>query len=204
MGEAAVASCVVYDRNDHQRGEYRRYNLRDVAPGDDYAAMRQALGRRYARLTAEEGRIPDLVLVDGGRGQLNAARAALADLGVADLPLVGVAKGPERRAGLETLVLATGERELVLPPDHPGLHLVQAIRDEAHRFAIAGHRGRRSRSRTRSTLSEIPGVGDKRRQRLLAHFGGLQGVQAAAVEDLAQVPGVSRALAEAIYRHLHA
>ena len=207
MGEAAVASCVVYDRHAMQKSEYRRFNMRDLTPGDDYAAMRQALTRRYERVSAEDGKIPDLILIDGGRGQLSAARAALADLGLNDLTLVGVAKGPERKAGLEELILEAGDqlgRSLTLPPQHPGLHLVQSIRDEAHRFAIVGHRAKRAKARTTSTLTEVPGIGARRRQKLLAHFGGLQGVQAAAVDELANVAGVSRALAEKIYRHLHA
>jgi excinuclease ABC subunit C len=204
MGEAAVASCVVYDRAGMQKAEYRRYNMRDLTPGDDYAAMRQALTRRYERVSAEEGKMPDLILIDGGRGQVGAARAALADLGLNDLTLVGVAKGPERKAGLEELVLEADGQALSLPPQHPGLHLVQSIRDEAHRFAIVGHRARRGKTRTTSSLSEIPGIGARRRQALLAHFGGLQGVQAAAVDELANVQGVSRSLAEKIYRHLHA
>lgn len=203
LGEAAVAACVVYDRLGLQRAEYRRFNVRGVAPGDDCAALRQALERRYAHPSAEGARLPDLVLIDGGRGQVNAARAALAELGIGDVPVVGVAKGPARRPGEETLVLETPGAVLALAPEHPGLHLVQAIRDEAHRFAVSGHRVRRSRARTTSALADIPGVGPKRRQRLLAHFGGLQGVQEAAVDDLAKVAGVSRALAERIYRHLH-
>ena len=204
MGEAAVASCVVYDRHSMQKAEYRRYNMRDITPGDDYAAMRQALSRRYEKIAAGEGKIPDLILIDGGRGQVNAARGALADLGLNDVSVVGVAKGPERKPGLEELVLEAEGQTLSLPPQHPGLHLVQSIRDEAHRFAILGHRARREKARTTSTLTAIPGIGAKRRQRLLAHFGGLQGVQAAAVDELAKVDGVSRALAEKIYRHLHA
>ena len=204
MGEAAVASCVVYDRHAMQKSEYRRFNMRDLTPGDDYAAMRQALARRYGRVTAEEGKIPDLVLIDGGRGQVSAARAALAELGLNDITLVGVAKGPERKAGLEELVLEADGQALSLPPQHPGLHLVQSIRDEAHRFAIVGHRAKRGKTRTSSSLTEIPGIGARRRQALLAHFGGLQGVQAAAVDELANVQGVSRSLAEKIYRHLHA
>jgi excinuclease ABC subunit C len=204
MGEAAVASCVVYDRAGMQKSEYRRFNMRGLTPGDDYAAMRQALTRRYERVSAEDGKIPDLILIDGGRGQVNAARGALADLGLNDTALVGVAKGPERKAGLEELVLEAEGQTLALPPQHPGLHLVQSIRDEAHRFAIMGHRARRAKARTTSTLTEIPGIGAKRRQRLLAHFGGLQGVQAAAVDEIAKVDGVSRSLAEKIYRHLHA
>jgi excinuclease ABC subunit C len=204
MGEAAMASCVVYDRAGMQKSEYRRFNMRDLTPGDDYAAMRQALTRRYERVSAEDGKVPDLILIDGGRGQLNAARAALADLGLNDLTLVGVAKGPERKAGLEELILDADGQSLSLPPEHPGLHLVQSIRDEAHRFAIVGHRAKRAKTRTTSTLTEIPGIGARRRQKLLAHFGGLQGVQAAAVDELATVAGVSRSLAEKIYRHLHA
>jgi excinuclease ABC subunit C len=204
LGEAAVASCVVYDRYAMQKAEYRRFNIRGVVPGDDYGAMRQALARRYERVTGEGGRIPDLVLIDGGKGQVGAARAALAELGLSDVSIVGVAKGPERKPGLESLVIESEGRTLALPPQHPGLHLVQEIRDEAHRFAILGHRARRGRSRVTSTLTEIPGIGARRRQRLLAHFGGLRGVQAAAIDELAQVEGVSAALAERIYRHLHA
>ena len=204
MGEAAVASCVVYDRHAMQKSEYRRFNMRGLTPGDDYAAMRQALTRRYERVSAEDGKIPDLILIDGGRGQVNAARAALAELGLNDLTVVGVAKGPERKAGLEELILEADNQPLSLPPQHPGLHLVQSVRDEAHRFAIVGHRAKRGKTRTTSTLTEIPGIGVRRRQKLLAHFGGLQGVQAAAVDELANVQGVSRSLAEKIYRHLHA
>jgi len=204
MGEAAVASCVVYDRQQMQKAEYRRFNIRDITPGDDYAAMRQALARRYERVSAEGGRVPDLVLIDGGRGQVNAARAALADIGLSDVSLVGVAKGPERRPGLEELVIEAEGETLTLPPSHPGLHLIQAIRDEAHRFAIVGHRARRGKARTHSGLNEIPGIGAKRRQALVAHFGGLREVQAAAVDEIAMVEGISRPLAERIYRHLHA
>jgi excinuclease ABC subunit C len=207
MGEAAVASCVVYDRAGMQKSEYRRFNMRGLTPGDDYGAMRQALTRRYERVSAEDGKLPDLILIDGGRGQVNAARAALAELGLNDLTVVGVAKGPSRKAGLEELILEAADpsgQSLSLPPQHPGLHLIQSVRDEAHRFAIVGHRAKRGKTRTTSTLTEIPGIGARRRQKLLAHFGGLQGVQAAAVDELADVAGVSRALAEKIYRHLHA
>ena len=203
MGEATVASCVVYDRQQMQKAEYRRFNIRDITPGDDYGAMRQALARRYERVTQEGGRVPDLVLIDGGKGQVAAARAALADLGVSDLMLVGVAKGPERKPGLEELVIEAEGRTQTLPPAHPGLHLIQQIRDEAHRFAIVGHRARRGKARTQSSLNEIPGIGAKRRQALIAHFGGLREVQAAALDDIAKVEGISRPLAERIYRHLH-
>jgi excinuclease ABC subunit C len=203
MGEAAVASCVVYDRHAMQKGEYRRFNLRDIAPGDDYAAMRQALARRYERVSAENGKIPDLVLIDGGKGQVGAGRQALAELGLHDVAIVGVAKGPERKPGLEELIIEADGRVAQLAPTHPGLHLIQQIRDEAHRFAIVGHRARRGRTRTTSALTQIPGVGAQRRQRLLAHFGGLREVQAAAVDEIAQVEGISRPLAERIYKALH-
>ncbi len=203
MGEATVASCVVYDRHAMQRGEYRRFNVRDATPGDDYAAMRQVLARRYERVSAQGGKVPDLVLVDGGKGQARAARAALVELGLNDVSVVGVAKGPERKPGLEALVIESEGVSLNLPATHPGLHLVQQIRDEAHRFAIVGHRARRAKTRTASALTQIPGIGAQRRQRLLAHFGGLREVQAAAVDELMRVTGISRPLAERIYKALH-
>jgi excinuclease ABC subunit C len=203
MGEATVASCVVYDRYAMQKGEYRRFNVRDAAPGDDYAAMRHVLARRYERVNAEGGKVPDLVLVDGGKGQARVARAVLAELGMNDVSVVGVAKGPERKPGLEEPVIEAEGVTLSLPPTHPGLHLVQQIRDEAHRFAILGHRARRARTRTASALTQIPGIGAQRRQRLLAHFGGVREVQAAAVDELTQVAGISRPLAERIYTALH-
>jgi excinuclease ABC subunit C len=204
MGEATVAACVVHDRNAMQKSEYRRYNIRGVTPGDDYGAMRQVFARRYEKVTREGGHIPDLILVDGGKGQVGAVRLILADLGLNDVCVVGVAKGAERRPGAEQLILESGAQTLRLLPDDPALHLIQEIRDEAHRFAVLGHRARRAKARVTSTLTEIPGIGAKRRQRLLAHFGGLRGVEAAAVDDLARVAGVSRSLAERIYRHLHA
>ena len=203
MGEATVASCVVYDRQQMQKSEYRRFNIRDVAPGDDYAAMRQVLQRRYERASAESGRIPDLVLIDGGKGQVGVAAAVLHDLGLHQVVVVGVAKGAERKPGMEELILEAEGRTLQLAPTHAGLHLVQQVRDEAHRFAVLGHRARRAKARTTSALSEIPGIGAKRRQALLSAFGGLRGVQSAAVDDIAKVEGVSRSLAERIYRHLH-
>ena len=202
MGEATVAACVVYDRMDMRRGEYRRYNIEGVAPGDDYGALAQALARRYGRMAGGEGVAPDAIFIDGGRGQVRAAREALAEVGLSDIALVGIAKGPERRPGLEELWI--GERAVRLAPDHAGLHLIQHIRDEAHRFAVAGHRARRSKKRTTSSLEGIVGVGTKRRRQLLTRFGGLKGVMGASVEDLAQVEGISRKLAEKIYRELHA
>jgi excinuclease ABC subunit C len=203
MGEATVASCVVYDRQQMQKSEYRRFNIRGVTPGDDYGAMRQVLTRRYERVSAEAGKVPDLVLIDGGKGQVGVARGVLADLGLHQVCVVGVAKGPERKPGMEELIIESESRSLQLAPSHPGLHLIQAIRDEAHRFAIVGHRARRGKKRTTSMLNEIPGIGAKRRQALIEHFGGLRGVQAAAIDDIAKVEGISRPLAERIYRHLH-
>ena len=198
-GEATVASCVVFDPEGPVKSEYRRFNIRDVEPGDDYAAMNQALRRRYTRLQREEGKVPDLLLVDGGKGQLAQATAILGELQLDTVFLVGVAKGTTRKPGMETLFLPGATRPLVLPPSSPALHLIQQVRDEAHRFAITGHRARRSRRRNTSVLEEIPGVGAKRRQRLLTEFGGLQAVSRAGVEDLARVGGISPALAQAIY-----
>jgi excinuclease ABC subunit C len=203
MGEATVGSCVVYDRGAMQNSEYRRYNVKGVTPGDDYAAMCYALGVRYRKLAQGEGKTPDLILIDGGLGQINAARAVMADLGLHHIRMMGVAKGVERKPGLEQLFVAGEENPRRLPPDHPALHLIQQIRDEAHRFAITGHRARRGKARTASRLEEISAVGPTRRKRLLEHFGGLQGVLAASIEDLARVEGISRTLAERIYLELH-
>ncbi len=203
-GEATVASCVVYDRTEMRRADYRRYNIEGIAPGDDYAAMRQVLARRYGRLAGGEGVVPDLILIDGGRGQVRAAVDVLVELGLSDIALAGVAKGPERKPGLEQLWMAGQSGPLTLPSDHPGLHLIQAIRDEAHRFAITGHRARRAKRRITSTLEGICGIGAKRRKQLLARFGGLKGVLGASVDDLAQVEGISLKLAERIYQELHA
>ena len=203
MGEATVASCVVYDKGAMQPSEYRRFNVKGVTPGDDYGAMRYALDARYRKLADGEGRTPDLVLIDGGAGQLGAARQVMQDLGLADIALVGVAKGEERKPGLEQLVFPGEAEPRRLPPDSPALHLIQQVRDEAHRFAITGHRARRGKARVASRLEDIGAIGPKRRQKLLAHFGGMQGVMAASVEDLARVEGISRTLAQRIYNELH-
>jgi excinuclease ABC subunit C len=203
MGEATVASCVVYDDLAIRPQEYRRYNIEGITPGDDYAAMKQALQRRYQKLQAGEGKRPDLLLIDGGAGQLAMAVEVMGEYGLSDIALIGVAKGVERKPGLEQLLRPGEEKPLQLPSDSPALHLIQQVRDEAHRFAISGHRAKRGKARTASSLEEIEGVGEKRRRNLLTHFGGLKGVQQASVEELARVEGISPALAEKIYNHLH-
>ena len=203
MGEATVASCVVYEKSAMQKSEYRRYNMRNVEPGDDYGAMREVLSRRYGKIVAEEGKLPDLVLIDGGKGQLGVAVDVLGELGLSGIPLAAVAKGEERKPGLEQLFLPGRSEPLVLGTEHPALHLVQQIRDEAHRFAITGHRARRAKARSTSPLESISGIGATRRQRLLSRFGGLRGLLAASIDDLAQVDGISRTLAEKIYQELH-
>ncbi|SEN57352.1 Excinuclease ABC subunit C [Halomonas caseinilytica] len=202
-GEATVASCVVFDANGPRKSDYRRFNIKGVEAGDDYAAMRQALTRRFKRLKDGEGEAPDLLIVDGGKGQLNMAREVFAELGIESIRLIGVAKGTTRKAGLETLFIETPDRTLDLDTSSPALHLLQHIRDESHRFAITGHRTRRDKARRTSTLQDIPGVGPRRRRELLRFFGGLQGVKQASREELARVPGISATLAESIHRALH-
>jgi len=203
QGEATVASCVVYDNYSMRNGEYRRYNISGITPGDDYAAMRDVLSRRYHKVAEGEGRLPDLILIDGGKGQVGVAQEALVELGLNDANVLGVAKGEERKPGLEQLIFPGMKKPLQLPKDHPGLHLIQQIRDEAHRFAIQGHRARRGKSRTSSSLEQVSGIGTKRRQNLLARFGGLKGVLTASIEELQQTEGISRGLAEKIYKELH-
>ncbi len=203
MGELTVASCVVFDQAGPVKADYRRYNIAGITPGDDYAAMEQMLKRRYTRIQAGEGKTPDILFIDGGKGQLAAAQRVLDDLGVQGVRLVGVAKGPERRPGMEELFLSGQGAPLILPADSPALHLIQQIRDEAHRFAITGHRQRRGGSRSTSVLEEIPGVGPKRRQQLLKQFGGLRGLSRAGIEDIAKVDGISAQLARQIYEAFH-
>lgn len=227
MGEAAVASCVVYDGSALQSSEYRRYNIQvraddgspsdlgaiertpraahraGITPGDDYAALRDALTRHYRKLVTGEGRVPDLVLIDGGKGQLAVAIDVFVELGLSGVALVAVAKGEARQPGQEQLLVAGRPEPLSPGPGHPALHLVQQIRDEAHRFAIQGHRARRGRARSSSPLENIAGIGVKRRQKLLTRFGGLRGLQAASIDELASIAGISRALAERIYQELH-
>jgi excinuclease ABC subunit C len=215
MGEATIASCVVYENLDMRSSQYRRYNIPvlsqvegaaqpagAITPGDDYAAMRLALTRRYEKLVRGEGARPDLILIDGGLGQLHIAMEVMQKLGLHDLALVGVAKGVERKAGMEQLIFPDSTAKQLQSSD-PALHLIQQIRDEAHRFAITGHRAKRGKTRTTSSLEEIAGVGDKRRRSLLTHFGGLREVTQASVEQLCQVDGISKSLAETIYQQLH-
>ena len=203
QGDQTVASCVVFVDGAPSKSDYRRFNITGVTPGDDYAAMRQALERRYRRILAGEGKKPDLLLIDGGPGQLSTAAEIIDELGVPDMCLLGVAKGPDRRPGMEQLFLLGRDAPLILAADSAALHLVQQIRDEAHRFAITGHRQRRGKSKTRSVLEDISGIGPKRRARLLRQFGGLQGLSRAGVEDIRTVEGISEKLAHEIYAAFH-
>jgi excinuclease ABC subunit C len=207
MGEATKASCVVFGKEGALKNEYRRYNINDIQPGDDYAAMRQVLGRRYRKRQDSPEQLPDLVLIDGGKGQLGVALDVLEELNIltvkANLRIFGVAKGVERRAGHEEII-DEEMRALNFPMDSPALLLIQQIRDEAHRFAITGHRQARAKARRKSRLEEIPGIGVKKRQLLLNTFGGLQGIQAAGVEELMQIKGINRETAQVIYDSLHA
>ena len=202
-GEATVASCVVFDQNGPLKSDYRRFNIEDITPGDDYAAMDQALKRRYTRLKKGEARLPDILLIDGGKGQLTQAEKVLEELKIPDVLLIGIAKGISRKAGQETLIFGDTRKELVLEPESPALHLLQHIRDEAHRFAITAHRQRRGKKRTASFLDSIPGIGPKKRKELITHFGGQQEIKRASIEDLQKVPGISHALAESLYDIIH-
>ncbi len=203
QGEATVASCVVYQGDGMRKSDYRRFNIQGIQPGDDYAAIRQVVLRRYEKVSSGESVAPALILIDGGKGQVNAALSALEELGLAHLPMLGVAKGEGRKPGLEKLIFADGREPLQLAAEHPALNLIQEIRDEAHRFAISGHRARRSLTRRTSRLEEIAGIGPKRRKALISHFGGLQGISNAGIDQLTAVPGISRELARTIYTALH-
>ncbi len=202
-GEATVASCVVFDNTGPRKSDYRKFNIEGITPGDDYAAMQQALERRYRRLRNGEGAYPDILFIDGGKGQVAQAMSVLSELQVVGVDVVGVAKGVTRKAGFETLVMGDSGREQQLPGDSPALHLIQFIRDEAHRFAITGHRARRDKARQRSALEGIPGVGAKRRRELLRHFGSAQAVENANVEELRKIAGISGTMAQQIYDYLH-
>ena len=199
QGEATVASLVVFGSERPLGDEYRRYNIEGITPGDDYGAIRQALSRRYQRMLEEGARLPDILFIDGGKGQLGVAVDVMNELAIHSIFLLGVAKGRERKAGWERLFLPGSDRPLMLKPDSPALLLIQQIRDEAHRFAITGHRRRRAKARVTSTLEEIPGIGEKKRQALLRHLGGLQGVARAGIDDLARVPGISQQLAARVH-----
>jgi len=201
MGEATVASCVVFDTNGPLKSDYRRFNIEDVAPGDDYGAMEQALRRRYTRLKQGEEKLPDILVIDGGLGQVHRAQEVLDELQVDDVTVLGIAKGPSRKPGLEKFILRGNE--VRLPAHGQADLLLQQIRDEAHRFAITGHRQRRQKARRRSELDDVPGVGPKRRRELLSHFGGMASVKGASIDEIAKVPGISRRLAQEIYGMLH-
>ncbi|MGG7092926.1 excinuclease ABC subunit UvrC [Shewanella indica] len=201
MGESTVASCVVFNREGPDKSEYRRYNIKDITPGDDYAAMKQALTRRFDKVSAQ-GKIPDIVFIDGGLGQLRMAQEVVNEkfVGIEAVPtLIGVAKGESRKPGLETLIFGDTEESFSLPDDSPALHLIQHIRDESHRFAITGHRNKRQKTRNTSSLESIPGIGPKRRKALLQYLGGLQQVKGASVAELAKVPGISPEMAQTIH-----
>jgi len=202
-GEATVASCVVFDQNGPRKSDYRRFNIEGITPGDDYAAMQQALERRYRRLKAGEAALPDILFIDGGKGQVAQAMDVLREMQISGVEVIGVAKGVTRKAGFETLLRGATGSESRLRGDNPALHLIQQIRDEAHRFAITGHRARRDKARQRSSLEEIPGVGAKRRRELLRHFGSAQGVENASVQELKKISGISATMAQQIYDHLH-
>ncbi len=202
-GEATVASCVVFDQHGPRKTDYRRFNIEGIVPGDDYGAMHQALERRFRRLKASGAKLPDVLFIDGGKGQITQAMSVLQELQVSGIEVIGVAKGAMRKAGLETLINGATGKQSRLSPDHGALHLIQQIRDEAHRFAITGHRGRRDKARQRSALEDIPGVGSKRRRELLRHFGSAQGVENANIDELKKITGINAAIAQQIYDHLH-
>ncbi len=203
-GESTVASCVVFGVEGAIKAEYRRFKITDITPGDDYAAMRQALTRRYTRLIKEQRRIPEVLFIDGGKGQVSIAQEVISDLQLdTELQIVGVAKGPARRPGEESLLLCRQGREMHMNHDSPALHLIQQIRDEAHRYAVAGHRAARTKARRKSVLEDIAGLGPKRRKALLTHFGGIRELRLASEEDIANVPGISKHLAQQVYDFLH-
>ena len=204
-GEGTVGSCVVFDESGAVKSDYRRFNIKGITAGDDYAAMEQVLDRRFTRLAKGEAKIPDILLIDGGKGQLTQAKKVMEKFQLPEIQLLGIAKGISRRAGQETLFLVRGDRfkEVAIPTESGALHLLQQVRDEAHRFAITGHRARRAKARKQSALEEIPGLGPKRRRELLRYFGGQQEVHKASESEIAKVTGISKRLAENIYEHLH-
>ncbi|MGZ4982443.1 MAG: helix-hairpin-helix domain-containing protein, partial [Methylobacter sp.] len=203
QGDQTVASCVVFDREGPVKSAYRRFNIEGITAGDDYAAIHQAVFRRFKRLKQGEHTAPDILLIDGGKGQVHEAQKALAELDINNVMIVGVSKGPDRKPGMEKLILVDQEQPLDISPGASGLLLIQHIRDEAHRFAITGHRQRRGKAKRQSALEAIPGLGPKRRQILLKQFGGLQGISQAGVDALCSVDGISRQLAQRIYELFH-
>ena len=202
-GEDTVASCVVFDPSGPLKSDYRKFNIDGITGGDDYAAMQQALTRRFKRLASGEGKRPDILLIDGGKGQVTQAREVLAEFQLQDILVIGVAKGPTRKAGREQLILANENRVIQLADDAKALHLIQHVRDESHRFAIKGHTQRRDKKRSRSQLDDIPGVGPKRRKDLLQYFGSVQAIKAAPIRELIKVQGISAKVAEDIYASFH-
>ena len=203
MGEFTVASCVVFDNNIMQNKDYRRYNIKNIKPGDDYAAMQQVLGRRYKKIISEDLLRPDIILIDGGKGQLSVAKGIMQDLGITDILLVGISKGSSRKSGTETLFISNGVILDNIDQSDLGFHLLQQIRDEAHRFAITGHRAKRDKARITSKIEEIEGVGLKKRKSLLVYFGGLEGVKNATIEELTLVEGISNKIAEKVFNFFH-
>ncbi len=203
QGEAIVGSCVVFNSDGALKQDYRRFTITDITPGDDYAAMRQVLQRRYTRRLKEESVLPDLIIIDGGWGQVNVASEVLQEIGCHDLALIGISKGPERKAGHEKILVAQSKKELTFATNDPGFLLIQQVRDEAHRFAVAGHQMARKKKRVTSVLENIPGIGAKRRRDLLRHFGGLQALQQASQKDIEKIPGISGVLAKIIFDNLH-
>lgn len=203
MGEATVGSCVVYDKHMMQNKEYRKFNVKDVVPGDDYGAMEEVLERRFKRILLEDAVKPDLVLIDGGKGQFSVAKKIMNDHGMHDIFLVSVSKGPDRKAGKEKLIMGQNKIMENIDPSNLGFHLIQQIRDESHRFAITGHRAKRAKSRLSSAIEDIEGVGAKKRKNLLVYFGGLDGVKQASIDELILVEGVNNLLAEKIYNFFH-
>ena len=203
QGESTVGSCVVFGPDGPMNSQYRQFNIKNITKGDDYAAMGQVIRRRYTRLVKEDAKLPDLILIDGGKGQIGVAKKELDELQIRHIPILGVAKGPSRKPGLENLILALENKTIDCDSASPALHLIQHIRDEAHRFAITAHRQRRKKTRNRSTLEDIEGIGNKRRQNLIKHFGGLQGVAKAGIDDLSNVPGIDKNLAQKIYETFH-
>ena len=203
MGEGTVASCVVFDKGNLQNKEYRRFNIEDITPGDDYAAMREVLTRRYKKIATGEGIKPDLIFIDGGKGQLNIAIEVIQELGLSDILLVGIAKGEGRKPGLEQLFVAGKDEPIIVKKDNVGFHLIQQIRDEAHRFAISGHRAKRAKKRITSSLEDIEGIGAQKRKNLLVYFGGIERIKNASIEEIIMVDGIDKKLAEKIYDYFH-